>query len=97
MNGTRNTASMNMDGDTLHSPTGAGALKPAIAAPDLLTQAFNAALRPHTERVEQLEQENQDLRAWIDELNKQQQEIFAWIDKRGLRPGKSIQRHWSAS
>ena len=58
------------------------------APPDLLMQAFNQALRPHTERVEAMESEIQDLRAYIDQLEAQRGEVHAWIDKRGLRPGK---------
>ncbi|KAF2864428.1 hypothetical protein K470DRAFT_279666 [Piedraia hortae CBS 480.64] len=55
-------------------------------APDLLTQAFNQALRPHLERVDVLENEIADLRAYIDLLEKQRDDVHAWIDKRGLRP-----------
>jgi hypothetical protein len=56
------------------------------AAPDLLTQAFNQALRPHMDKVEGLESEIADLRAYIDQLEAQRSEVHAWIDKRGLRP-----------
>ena len=56
------------------------------AAPDLLTQAFNQALRPHMDKVEGLESEIADLRAYIDQLEGQRGEVHAWIDKRGLRP-----------
>lgn len=55
--------------------------------PDLLTQAFNSALRPYNEKVDNLESEIADLRAYIDQLESQRNEIHAWIDKRGLRPG----------
>ena len=55
-------------------------------APDLLTQAFNQALRPHMEKVDSLESEIADLRAYIDQLESQRGEVHAWIDKRGLRP-----------
>lgn len=58
------------------------------AAPDLLLQAFNQALRPHMERVENLEAEIADLRAYVDQLEQQRSDVHAWIDKRGLRPGK---------
>jgi hypothetical protein len=57
--------------------------------PDLLTQAFNTALRPYNEKVDNLESEIADLRAYIDQLEAQRNDIHAWIDKRGLRPGKS--------
>ncbi|OQO02608.1 hypothetical protein B0A48_12136 [Cryoendolithus antarcticus] len=56
------------------------------APPDILMQAFNMALKPHTDKVETLEAEIADLRAYIDQLEGQRGEIHAWIDKRGLRP-----------
>lgn len=56
--------------------------------PDLLSQAFNAALRPYNDKVDNLESEIADLRAYIDQLEAQRNDIHAWIDKRGLRPGK---------
>jgi peptidoglycan hydrolase CwlO-like protein len=60
-------------------------------APDLLLQAFNQALRPYNEKVENLENEIHDLKAYIDQLEAQQRDVHTWIDKRGLRPGKSAQ------
>lgn len=57
--------------------------------PDLLSQAFNQALRPYNEKVDNLESEIADLRAYIDQLEAQRNDVHAWIDKRGLRPGKS--------
>ena len=57
-------------------------------APDLLLQAFNQALRPYTDKVDTLESEIADLRAYIDQLEAQRSDVHAWIDKRGLRPGK---------
>ena len=68
-----------------------GAPPPSAKAeplPDLLTQAFNSALRPYNEKVDNLESEIADLRAYIDQLEAQRNDIHAWIDKRGLRPGK---------
>lgn len=59
-------------------------------APDLLTQAFNAALRPYHDKVDTLEAEVADLRAYVDRLEQQQSEVHAWIDKRGLRPGECL-------
>nr|POE54386.1 hypothetical protein CFP56_41325 [Quercus suber] len=64
------------------------------AAPDLLTQAFNLALKPHVEKVDALEGEIADLRAYIDQLEAQRNEVHAWIDKRGLRPGKLPYTAW---
>ena len=57
------------------------------APPDLLMQAFNQALRPHMDKVDGLENEIADLRAYIDQLEQQRSDVHAWIDKRGLRPG----------
>lgn len=59
-------------------------------APDLLLQAFNQAIRPYSDKIENLEGEVADLKAYIDALERQRGEVHAWIDKRGLRPGKII-------
>lgn len=74
---------------------GFGPAKPASVSapiqaepmPDLLTRAFNEAVRPYTNRVEELENEVADLKAWVEQLEAQRREVHAWIDKRGLRPG----------
>jgi hypothetical protein len=58
-------------------------------APDLLMRAFNEAIRPHQEKIDQLETQLADLQSYIDSLEQQRSEIYGWIDKRGLRPGKS--------
>jgi hypothetical protein len=55
--------------------------------PDLLAQAFNQAIRPYTEKIEQLESQLADMQAWVDQLEQQRAEVHNWIDKRGLRPG----------
>ncbi|KAF2195963.1 hypothetical protein GQ43DRAFT_384339 [Delitschia confertaspora ATCC 74209] len=54
--------------------------------PDLLAQAFNAAVRPYTEKIEQLETQLADLQNWVGQLEQQRAEVHSWIDKRGLRP-----------
>lgn len=56
-------------------------------APNLLVEAFNQAIRPYSDKIENLEGEIADLRAYISSLERQQTEVHAWIDKRGLRPG----------
>lgn len=61
---------------------------PTEAMPDLLTRAFNEAVRPYTTKLEEMENEVADLRAHIEQLEAQRREVHAWIDKRGLRPGK---------
>jgi hypothetical protein len=76
--------------------------QPKLETPDLLTQAFNAAVRPYTEQLEQLqaevaelraqldsaESERDELRGYLDNMEGERREIFGWIDKRGLRPGE---------
>lgn len=69
-----------------NGPSGAAPLKPE-PMPDLLSRAFNEAIRPYTNRVEELENEVADLKAWVEQLEGQRREVHAWIDKRGLRPG----------
>lgn len=59
----------------------------AAPMPDLLAQAFNQAIRPYTEKIEQLETQIADMQSWIDQLEQQRAEVHNWIDKRGLRPG----------
>lgn len=66
----------------------------AEPTPDLLLQAFNQALRPYNDKVENLENEIADLKAYIDQLEAQQRDVHAWIDKRGLRPGESRSLLW---
>ena len=51
--------------------------------------------RPYTDKVENLESEIADLRAYIDQLESQRSDVHAWIDKRGLRPGKPYHLHLS--
>lgn len=59
------------------------------AAPDLLTRAFNEAVRPYTTKLEEMEDEIASLRYEIEQMQNHQKEVHAWIDKRGLRPGQS--------
>lgn len=68
--------------------TSAGGMGGA-GAPDLLTRAFNEAVRPYTEKIEMLEQQMADMQDYLQGQEQQRMEIFAWIDKRGLRPGMS--------
>jgi len=56
--------------------------------PDLLAQAFNQAVRPYTEKIEQLESQLADMQSWVEQLEQQRSEVYSWIDKRGLRPGE---------
>lgn len=63
-----------------------GGLKPE-PMPDLLAAAFNQAVRPYTEKIEQLESQLADMQSWVEQLEAQRAEVHSWIDKRGLRPG----------
>ncbi|CBX90964.1 hypothetical protein LEMA_P059980.1 [Plenodomus lingam JN3] len=65
-------------------------MAPAAPMPDLLAQAFNQAVRPYTEKIEQLESQLADMQAWVDQLEQQRAEVHNWIDKRGLRPDVPI-------
>jgi hypothetical protein len=55
--------------------------------PDMLAQAFNQAVRPYSERIEQLESQLAEAQGWVEQLEQQRAEVHSWIDKRGLRPG----------
>jgi hypothetical protein len=57
-----------------------------LGMPDLITAAFNQAVQPYTEKIEQLESQLADLQNWVDQLEQQRAEVHNWIDKRGLRP-----------
>ncbi|KAF1838278.1 hypothetical protein BDW02DRAFT_12020 [Decorospora gaudefroyi] len=57
-----------------------------LGMPDLITAAFNQAVQPYTDKIEQLEQQLADMQAWVDQLEQQRAEVHNWIDKRGLRP-----------
>lgn len=58
-----------------------------VNAPDMLTQAFNMAVRPYQDIIESKEAEVQELRDYVATLENERRDIHAWIDKRGLRPG----------
>lgn len=73
----------------LDSP-GVGGLGKTEPMPDMLARAFNEAVRPYTDKIEQLEGEIADLRSWVEQLELQRSEVHSWIDKRGLRPGKNM-------
>ena len=67
-------------------PSTSNATPMGLGMPDLLTAAFNQAVQPYTEKIEQLESQLADLQAWVDQLEQQRAEVHNWIDKRGLRP-----------
>jgi hypothetical protein len=78
VNGTANRNSLHLDPSVKQE-----------SAPDLLTRAFNEAVRPYTDKIEQLEAQLADLQSWVDTLERERGEMHSWIDKRGLRPGTS--------
>lgn len=86
---TRPGANMSGGGGSNGYDAGAlpGSSAKAEASPNLLIEAFNQAVRPFSDKIEGLEHEIADLRAYIASLERQQSEVHAWIDKRGLRPG----------
>ena len=61
-----------------------------FTAPDLLTLAFNEAIRPHTEKIEHLERQLVEMQVYVDQLEQHRLDMHNWIDKRGLRPGTSF-------
>ena len=61
--------------------------KPAVAAPDLLTQAFHQAVLPYSDKIADLEAQVAEMQQWVEQLEQQRAEVHSWIDKRGLRPG----------
>lgn len=67
------------------APAMGGSTQPT-PMPDLLAAAFNQAIAPYTEKIEQLEHQLADMQAWVDQLEQQRAEVHGWIDKRGLRP-----------
>lgn len=72
---------------SMYAGMGAGMPQKTEPMPDLLTRAFNEAVRPYTEKIEHLEGQIAELNAWIESLEQQRAEVHSWIDKRGLRPG----------
>ncbi|KAF2835204.1 hypothetical protein M501DRAFT_999228 [Patellaria atrata CBS 101060] len=84
-NGTTYANGMSHNALPMSDPTqmNAGKTEPM---PDLLARAFNEAVRPYTDRIEQLENQVADLQSWVEQLEQQRAEVHSWIDKRGLRP-----------
>ncbi|KAI4152114.1 MAG: hypothetical protein LQ340_003099 [Diploschistes diacapsis] len=55
-------------------------------APDMLTRAFNEALKPYTERINLMQADIDSANAEINRLESEKAALHNWIDKRGLRP-----------
>lgn len=71
------------DAMTMHTAQGILA-----AAPDPLTKAFNEAIKPYVDQIENLKNEVEDLTLQLQQLEDERADMHAWIDKRGLRAGK---------
>lgn len=72
------------DAMTMHTAQGILA-----AAPDPLTKAFNEAIKPYVDQIENLKNEVEDLTLQLQQLEDERADMHAWIDKRGLRAGKT--------
>ena len=55
-------------------------------APDMLTRAFNDALKPYVERINLMQADLDSANAEINRLESEKAALHNWIDKRGLRP-----------
>jgi len=70
-------------GEPSHRPITAG-MEPT---PDPLTKAFNDAIRPFQEQIEDLKMKLEDTNYQLQQLEDERADMHAWIDKRGLRAG----------
>lgn len=61
-------------------------------APDPLTKAFNDAIRPYLDQIDNLRNELDDVTLQVQQLEEERADMHAWIDKRGLRAGKPAPR-----
>lgn len=55
--------------------------------PDPLTKAFNDAIRPYQDQIEDLKNQLEDSHDALQRLEDERADMHAWIDKRGLRAG----------
>ena len=60
-----------------------------VPAPDPLAKAFNDAIKPYIEQIENLRNELEDMAVQVQQLEDERADMHAWIDKRGLRAGES--------
>lgn len=56
--------------------------------PDPLTKAFNDAIRPYLDQIEDLKNKVEDTTYQLQQLEDERADMHAWIDKRGLRAGE---------
>ena len=57
--------------------------------PDPLAKAFNDAIRPYQDQIEDLKLELEERNQQLQQLEDERADMHAWIDKRGLRAGLS--------
>lgn len=55
--------------------------------PDPLAKAFNDAIRPYQDQIEDLRNKLEDTTYQLEKLEDERADMHAWIDKRGLRAG----------
>lgn len=60
--------------------------------PDPLTKAFNDAIRPYVDQIEDLKNKIEDTTYQLQQLEDERADMHAWIDKRGLRAGEYSHR-----
>jgi len=72
-------------GDVSHRPM-TSAMEPT---PDPLVKAFNEAIRPFQDQIEDLKNKLEDAQYQLGQLQDEREDMHAWIDKRGLRAGSS--------
>ena len=70
-------------GEESHRPN-TSAMEPT---PDPLTKAFNDAIRPYQDQIEELKNKLEDTTYQLQQLEDERADMHAWIDKRGLRAG----------
>ena len=56
--------------------------------PDPLTKAFNDAIRPYLDQIEDLKNKVEETTYQLQQLEDERADMHAWIDKRGLRAGE---------
>lgn len=86
-NNTPQRQPVSSDATMMHG--GVGASTRVEPTPDPLTRAFNEAIKPYVDQIEQLDRQMTDMHLRIQQLEDERTEIHSWIDKRGFRPGMS--------
>lgn len=71
--------------DAATRPITSTAMEPT---PDPLKAAFNDAIRPYLDQIEDLKNKVEDTTYQLQQLEDERADMHAWIDKRGLRAGE---------